>query len=471
MGKLVIICVALFVLAAGLVILTQAQDVVALYDAFRTEPLLDKVVWAIVLLVPLVLLPSSVLLWDMLVRQRKAAQALELRMGGVRQSAQDMLRSQADLEGVMNHLARTDPEDAIGAVQQRLVEAERVAQVQQGRNDMLDLQSRVDYLRHQQQALRERLTPVLDKRRSIEQLFAELDSRQSDIDRALAEIASGDDAVALDASLKTLTDFIKRSQGRCDDIERASKTLIALKEDYAALESRLVPFTAAEGGVRSRVRELTDVQARLAASVDALQQTPDGPLAERVQKFAGDDKKLDEGITHIGAQFSQLASLRENVVRLFANLNGALDALSAAKMGEGADGVDARINELKHFIDDTQGRVDDIERRMVVFNQLRTRLAELQTKFVPLESEQSGVVSLLGELRLLRDGLIWKIKSIEESDEGDLAERVKRFSEAKRELEERVTMLSEQCFRLAAIRKDIAGLFDKLSSAVSSSAG
>ena len=246
--------------------------------------------------------------------------------------------------------------------------------------------------------------------------------------------------------------------------------MIALKDDYAALESRLVPFTAAEGGVQSRVRELTDVRARLAASVDALQQTPDGPLAERVQKFAGDNKKLEEGITVIGAQFSQLASLRENVVRLFTNLNGALDALSAAKTGEGADGVDARINELKHFIDDTQGRVDDIERRMVVFNQLRTRLAELQTKFVPLESEQSGVVSILGELRLLRDGLIWKIKSIEESDEGDLAERVKRFSEAKRELEERVTMLGEQCFRLAAIRKDIAGLFDKLSSAVSSSA-
>ena len=470
MGKLVIICVALFVLAAGLVILTQAQDVVALYDAFRTEPLLDKVVWAIVLLVPLVLLPSTVLLWDMLVRQRKAAQALELRMGGVRQSAQDMLRSQADLEGVMNHLARTDPEDAIGAVQQRLTEAERVAQVQQGRNEMLDLQSRIDYLRHQQQALRERLTPVLDKRRSIEQLFAELDSRQSDIDRALAEIASGDDAVALDMSLKTLTDFIKRSQGCCDDIERASKTLIALKDDYAALESRLVPFTAAEGGVQSRVRELTDVRARLAASVDALQQTPDGPLAERVQKFAGDNKKLEEGITHIGAQFSQLASLRENAGRLFANLNSALDVLSTAKTGEGADGVDARIDELKHFIDDTQGRVDDIERRMVVFNQLRTRLAELQTKFVPLESEQSGVVSILGELKQLRDDLFWKIKSIEESDEGDLAERVKRFSDAKRELEERVTMLSEQCFRLATIRKDIAGLFDKLSSAVSSSA-
>ena len=79
-------------------------------------------------------------------------------------------------------------------------------------------------------------------------------------------------------------------------------------------------------------------------------------------------------------------------------------------------------------------------------------------------------MSILGELKQLRDDLFWKIKSIEESDEGDLAERVKRFSDAKRELEERVTMLSEQCFRLATIRKDIAGLFDKLSSAVSSSA-
>jgi len=47
---------------------------------------------------------------------------------------------------------------------------------------------------------------------------------------------------------------------------------------------------------------------------------------------------------------------------------------------------------------------------------------------------------------------------------------VRRFTESKRELEHRVSLLNEQFLRLAAIRKDIAGLFEKLSNAVSTSA-
>ena len=68
----------------------------------------------------------------------------------------------------MHHLARTDPENAIDAVQQRLGEAERAALVQQQRNEIGDLQSRVDGIRGQQQALKERLAPVLENRRAIE---------------------------------------------------------------------------------------------------------------------------------------------------------------------------------------------------------------------------------------------------------------------------------------------------------------
>src|SRR5271154_4852598 len=162
MGKLVIICVALFVLAAGLVILIQAQDLVALYNAFRAEPLLAQVAWAIVVLVPVVLLPTTVLLWDTLVRQRKAATVLERRLDGVRQGIKEMTASQFDAEAAVKQLERTDPESAMSAAQHRLTEAERVAQVQQSRHEFGDLQSRIDDIRAQQQALHERLTPVLD---------------------------------------------------------------------------------------------------------------------------------------------------------------------------------------------------------------------------------------------------------------------------------------------------------------------
>jgi len=242
MGKLVGICVVLFMLAVGVLIVTGGPDLAALFAALRAAPLLEKVAWTIIVLVPLVLLPSVVWLCDTLVRQRKAAQALELRLDGVRQGAKDLAKSQIDADAAVHHLARTDPESAIGAVQQRLTEAERMAQVQQQRNETGDLQSRVDAIRGQQQALKERLGPVLENRRAIERLFLELDTSQNDVERALAEIASGDDAMALDLRLKKLTEFVRQCHDRCDGIEAASKTVSSLQDAYAELHTRLAPF-------------------------------------------------------------------------------------------------------------------------------------------------------------------------------------------------------------------------------------
>ena len=130
----------------------------------------------------------------------------------------------------MKHLTRTDPEDAISALQQRLTEAERFAQVQQSRHEMNGLEPRVAALRDQQQKLKDRLAPVLYTRRKIEQLFAELDGHQSDIDRSLAEVASGDDGTALDIRLTNLTEFLRQGGARCDQIEQASKTIATLNE-------------------------------------------------------------------------------------------------------------------------------------------------------------------------------------------------------------------------------------------------
>jgi uncharacterized coiled-coil DUF342 family protein len=98
------------------------------------------------------------------------------------------------------------------------------------------------------------------------------------------------------------------------------------------------------------------------------------------------------------------------------------------------------------------------------------KLGEVQSRLIPLESEPGGVLSMIAELAEIRDRLTAKMRRMEESEDGSLAERVKKFTEVKRELEERVAMLSEQCVKLATIRNDIAGLFEKLSSAVSAAA-
>ncbi len=465
MAKFVGICVVLFVLAVGLVVVNQPQDMAALFGAFRSEPLAQKLAWFLVVLIPLILVPSALWLSDALLRQRKANDALELRLGGVRGGVKELARTQVDADAAVHHLARTDPEAAIDAVTQRLAEAERVAQIQENRNDSGDLQSRVDGLRAQQQGLRERLVPVLEKRRSIEQLFGDLDSRENDIERVLAEIATGDDATAIEVRLNKLAEFVRRGHERCDEIEQAAQTIGALQEDFTGLRTRLEPHAAAQDGIRRRVKDLGEAQDKLAADIEALQQTPQGSLTVRVQAFADDKRKLEDGVANLEMQLSRLATLREDLEGVSVNFDRVLDLVSTS----GAGDADGRLAELSQFVKATQARLDEMERSMATFGQLQVKLGDLQSRLVPLESRDAGVANLIAQVAEIRDRLVAKIESIEADENGDLATRVNAFIETKQELERRVSTVTEHFSQLATIRNDIAGLFDKLSNAADTS--
>jgi chromosome segregation ATPase len=463
MARFVGVCVALFVLALGFIVVTQSQDMAALFEAFRGEPLTQKLAWFLLVLIPLALIPSALWLCDALLRQRKAVDALELRLGGVKQGVKELVGTQVDADAMAHHLARTDPEDAIGVVSQRLSEAERVTAVQQNRSEIGDLQSRVDELRAQQQSLKERLAPVLEKRRSVEQLFTELDSRENDIDRALAEIASGDDATAIDLRLKNLADFVRQGHERCDEIEHASVVISGLKDDFAGLTTRLEPYAAPKDGVTRRIRDITELRDRLHAEIEALLQTPQGGLGPRVQTFADDKRKLEDGVISLEQHFSRLGTLRKEVEGLFGNFDRALDVLGVSD--ETAADADARREEVSEFIRETQERFDGIDRNMLEFGRLRARLGELQTRLGPLESRDGGVADLIKQVQESRDALIGKVRRLETDGDGDLAVRVDSLIAAKQELEKRVANVTENFSKLANIRNDIAGLFDKLSTA------
>ncbi len=469
MGRFVGVSVVFFVLAVGFVVLAQGSEMAALIAAYRSEPLLHKIAWAVIVLVPLVMLPFAVWLWDRLVRQRQAVTALELRLNSVRVRAKDATKVQADAEADVQHLTRTDPEDAIAALQRRITEAERFAEIQHSRNQMADLDSRVSAIRAQQQALNDRLAPVLETRRAIEQMFAELDGRQHDIERSLAEVASGDDGTALEIRLKNLTEFARQGSARCDHIEHAAKTVAALKEACADLTTRLAPLTAVEDGITARVRELSAKRDDIAATIDLLERAPDGALVDRVQKLADDKKRLDDGIAHLHAQFSRLAGLGKDLAGLLAAIDRALSTVSSTKTEDGTPDIDGRIEDVSRFIEQTRSQFEGIEGRVLVLEQLKSKLDDLQLRLAPLESDETGVAKLIEELENTREKLIMRVRQVEGGEEGDLAARVKTFADAKHELEERVASLADQFTKLSTIRKDIAGLFDKLASAVSAS--
>src|ERR1700728_2006827 len=285
MGMVVGVCLALIVIAVGFIAVTAPHQTAALFRDFAALPWSSQLAWVAIVLLALAFIALAIRLWYAMAQQRRTARSLELRLSGVRGEVKELTKTQLDTEAGVHHLVRTDPEDVMAAMQQRLLDSEHFAQLQQSRNEATDLESRVGYIRAQQQALKERLGPVLERWREIEQLFIELDGRQNDLDRTLEEIASGDDAIAIDIGIKKMMEAVRRSHERCDDIERSAKIMANSKQDFTELSKRLAPYGDAEDGIAGRFKVLREARDRLTVDIDSLLVTRGGTLAERVQKF------------------------------------------------------------------------------------------------------------------------------------------------------------------------------------------
>jgi chromosome segregation ATPase len=185
-----------------------------------------------------------------------------------------------------------------------------------------------------------------------------------------------------------------------------------------------------------------------------------------VQSFADDRKKLGDGMANLEQQFTQLATLRRDVEALSTTFDRSLDRLAISD--ESAGDTEARVAEIADFIEATQAQCEEIERTMTRFGELRAQLGALQSRLAPLEAKDGGVADVTAQVQDIRDRLVAKIAHIEADENGDLASRVKAMADAKQELEKRVSSVTEHFSKLASIRNDIAGLFDKLSNAADS---
>ncbi len=76
--NVLIVCGALFVLALGFLILADGREAAAVLNVFWSQSPVSKIAWAVIVLVPLFLIPAAVWLGETLVRQRQAAQALRV---------------------------------------------------------------------------------------------------------------------------------------------------------------------------------------------------------------------------------------------------------------------------------------------------------------------------------------------------------------------------------------------------------
>ena len=197
-----------------------------------------------------------------------------------------------------------------------------------------------------------------------------------------------------------------------------------------------------------------------------MQQTPQGSLAERVQAFAEDKKKLEDGVADLEMQLSRLATLRKDVEGVSANFDRALDLVSSSAAGD----AEGRLAELSQFVKATQARLDEIERSMATVGQLQVRLGDLQSRLVPLEASDGGVADLIAQGR-------GDPRPSGRQDRKHRSRRERRPRHAGEQRSSRPRRNSKAALRPSPsifpswrrIRSDIAGLFDKLSNAADTS--
>jgi len=322
MRIIVLVSIALLAAAAGYELFASGYSATELLDAFQSQTLLQKLSWALIIVVPFVLLAAT--FWEAARhdQQRKTAAVLETRLRGAQKAVNELDDAQKDNDHAANYLDRSDPEDAIASLQRRLIEAERTTHLQQSRSESQGLLERVEQVRQQQQALRERLGVTIEKRRLIEPLFTELQNAQDDLDRRFAALKADD----LHERLHALTEAGEKMKLRCGAVEESVAGFVELKGELEALQSRLAPLDNRETGVRSIISALEEVRDQLTVTIERLDRDGETTLAGRASEFAETKKALETRVASLIDQFSTLDQVNRDIRVLFTRLRGEVDA-------------------------------------------------------------------------------------------------------------------------------------------------
>jgi chromosome segregation ATPase len=322
MRILVLVCGALLALAVAFEVYSSEYPPTALIELVQSQPLMQKLAWAVIIVMPFGLLAGA--LWESarLDQQRKANDVWETRFRGVRKAADELDDAQKDIDRATSNLERSDPEDALSTLQRRLIEAERTTHLQQSHNEKEGLLARIEMARRQQQVLREKLGETIEKRRLIEPLFIELQNSQDVLEKGLTGLKADD----LNDRLQALMQSTERMKSRCEEIERMLATFVQLKGELDALKNRLAPLDDKQSGVKSLVNALHEIRDQLTSTIERLDHDGDATLAERATKFAESRQAFDERVSGLLDQFAKLDGVNKDIRGMFAKLRGEVDA-------------------------------------------------------------------------------------------------------------------------------------------------
>ncbi|THD68524.1 MAG: hypothetical protein E7813_10285 [Bradyrhizobium sp.] len=453
--------IALLIASAFFAGATLDLDPTQISIHFSTLPGPQRFALATILFTTLSLIGASVWQAYSLARQNKL---LRDRLRGLRQGALAVQGSQNQLGTTIQHLVDKDPEEAIASLHKTLADSEQRASLLQSQTESVDIQDRLDEIRRRQQALREMIGIVAEKRRVIEPVFGELKDRLRQLERWLTDLEVDDNKNNLADRAKELEQNVSVIHARQSLLQETMATLKRFKEELGKSHAELVPLRSPEAGINALIAELRLRHDQLTVTLDELESSGDEKLTSRVETLSRDKLDIEHRVARLDDCFNILDTIRLDFEELRERQDHLERSLAEVETDPGGKTLADRQIALNEFIIRSRLRLRNLHDTSATLNQFKEELAKSQADLVPLQAPGSGIEALIGEVNTYRDILIKTLSEIEFKDDEKLDSRVATLSRGKLEVDERIAHIFEEFQKLDSMRKNIGEIFTSIRS-------
>jgi DNA repair exonuclease SbcCD ATPase subunit len=227
---------------------------------------------------------------------------------------------------VIATIARLERDEGV-SLEERLGETQRLSQfaaTASARCEEIDrLLPELAELEDRFEVLRRRLEPLEQKKTGVIGTLKALSDIRSQIVAAIARLERDED-LSLEERLgetQKLSQFIKTASTRCEEIDRSMPGLIELEEKFEVVQRRLAPLEQRKSALIATLKALSDLRNQLNATIARLEADEGVPLEERIQQLANIKQGLEERVTSVLAQFSEIDTIHKGLRDVFGKLN------------------------------------------------------------------------------------------------------------------------------------------------------
>jgi len=321
MPAFLLMAIASLVFATTSILFAAQIQPSALVGFFLALPTLQQVSWALICLVPFCVIAAALFQHWRLIEKRKAADVLETRLRSIHRDVALLEQEQKESELAAKFIEQSDPAAALRAVQERIAASQQNIQIHQEQHLAANLTDYVEKLRQQQQDIRHKTGDMIAKMRSVQSAISQLQGSQDEMEKGISAIEQERNGETLDRSLQRLAQFISTMNTRCDEIERSIPGLLDLEVKFDALQRRLAPMEAKDTGVKGLLHGLTEMRKQLDHRISGLEQDDGVVISARAQELLKVKDELDQRVSGLLVQYSQIEAIRKEMLTVFARLN------------------------------------------------------------------------------------------------------------------------------------------------------